>query len=505
MASRLGEAKFGLWFGDGVDLGFGGAGADGGGGDGGSLEVRVPNAFFREWIEGHYARSLIEAGEAVTGRTLPLVFKIRDEAEPPLGDVVSPREAEAEPRTGPGTRRTSTITIPLPGRPDAPIVPGGVPADPPAQAPFPPLPDADRPPSSRTRGPAGGGRAPARPARTLDDFIAGPNSRLALAAAREMGASAGADFSPLVVHGGVGLGKTHLLEGIGQALRQAHPNLHVLHVTAEAFTNSFLEAMRTGALHGFRARFRNVGALIIDDVHFLAAKRATQDEFLHTFNALAERGAPIVASCDQHPRLLSRLSDELITRFLGGMVVRLEAPDLATRRAILKAKADARGIDVPAAVLDYIAEHLRSSVRELEGALHTVIAHALLAGKRLDLALARSALRDTIRHTAQAVALRDVERAVCDLFQIDADALKSESRARAQAYPRMMAMYLARKRVGAAYSEIGRYFGGRNHSTVISAEKKVLSWLRDEEKSSLLPGFESVAAVVADLERSLGA
>jgi len=155
-------------------------------------------------------------------------------------------------------------------------------------------------------------------------------------------------------------------------------------------------------------------------------------------------------------------------------------------------------------VLGYVAEHLRASVRELEGALHSLIAHAVLTGKRLDLALAKTALRDTIRHTAQAVALRDVERAVCQLFQIDGETLKSDSRARALAYPRMLAMYLARKHTGAAYSEIGRYFGGRNHSTVISAEKKVLGWLRDEERNGLLAGFEMVSEVLAALERVIG-
>ena len=201
--------------------------------------------------------------------------------------------------------------------------------------------------------------------------------------------------------------------------------------------------------------------------------RATQSEFLHTFNALIERGAPIIMTADQHPRRISRLSDELITRFLGGMVVKLDPPDMITRRAILQARSEARGVDIPAAVLDYIAEHLRSSVRELEGALHSVIAHALLTSKRLDLELARTALRDTIRHTSSAVGLRDIERVVCQLFQVDAESLRSESRARAVAYPRMLAMYLARKHTGAAYSEIGRYFGGRNHSTVMSAEKKV--------------------------------
>ena len=186
------------------------------------------------------------------------------------------------------------------------------------------------------------------------------------------------------------------------------------------------------------------------------------------------------------------------------MVVKLDAPDLSTRRAILQSKSMARGVSVPATVLDYIAEHLRTSVRELEGALYSVIAHALLTGKRLDLTLAKTALRDTIRHTAQSVGLREVERAVCQLFQIDADAIKSDNRARALAYPRMVAMYLARKHTGAAYSEIGRYFGDRNHSTVISAEKKVLGWLSDEERSAFLPGFESMADILADLERTLG-
>src|SRR5207302_1502360 len=160
-------------------------------------------------------------------------------------------------------------------------------------------------------------------------------------------------------------------------------------------------------------------------------------------------------AADQHPRLIARLTDELATRFLGGMVVKMDAPDPATRRAILKAKALARGVDVPDAVIAYIAEHLRASVRELEGALHSLIAHAMLTGKRLDLNLARSALRDTIRHTSQAVALRDVERAVCGLFGIDPEALKSESRARALTFPRMLAMFLSRKHTGAAYSEIG--------------------------------------------------
>jgi chromosomal replication initiator protein len=466
VAERVGEARYGLWFGEGVRLGI----------DGDALEVGVPNAFFREWIQGHFAGNLIAAAEEVTGRALRLAFRVADEAGPDLGHVID--------LPSPEERRRPTVTVPL--------KPKGTPS--PAPAPSPPSPKLppERPRSSN------------RPPRRLDDFVTGGCNRLAHAAARELVQTAGTTFNPLVIHGGVGLGKTHLLEAIGQALRARHPGLKLIQTTAEAFTNSFLDAMRTGQLNGFRARFRGAEALIVDDVHFLAAKRATQDEFLHTFNALVAAGVPIVLAADQHPRKIARLTDELATRFLGGMVVKLDAPDLATRRAILKAKALARGVDVPDAVLGYVAEHLRASVRELEGALHSLIAHAVLTGRRLDLTLAKSALRDTIRHTAQAVALRDVERAVCQLFEVDAEALKSDSRTRVLTFPRMLAMFLARKHVGAAYSEIGRFFGGRNHSTVISAEKKVLGWLRDEGRIPLLAGFESVGDVLAALERTLG-
>jgi chromosomal replication initiator protein len=503
MRDRLGAARFGLWFGDTVRLGLSG--------DGDSLEVRVPDAFFREWIRSHYASSLLEAAEAVVGRSIPLSIRITDEAEPPLGDVVEPTPAYPEPDSDP--HRTGGVTIPLPGGPSTPsAVPGPPPGTPGTSnptGPFPLQPPDPQPPPRRMQVKPNAtivtsSGLSSRTVRRLEDFVTGTGNRLAHAAAREMAHSAGRAFNPLVIHGAVGLGKTHLLEGIAHALRQSHPNLHVAQFTAEAFTNSFLDAMRTGSLTGFRSRYRGAGGLIVDDVHFLAAKRATQDEFLYTFNALFDKGAPIVLAADQHPRLIARLTDELVTRFLGGMVVKIEPPDLATRRAILESRARARGVDVPETVLVYIAEHLRSSVRELEGALNAVIAQALFTGKRLDLNVAKTALRDTIRHTSQAVRLRDVEQAVCQLFQVSADALKSDNRTRALAYPRMMAMYLARKHIGASYSEIGQFFGGRNHSTVISAEKKVEGWLRAEERTGLLPGFETVGDLVADLERILG-
>lgn len=484
VAERIGGGRYGLWFGEGVRLGV----------EGDALEVGVPNAFFREWIQGHFAGNLIEAAAAVTGRSLRLTFRVDDEAAPRVGHVIEP--------SAPDGRQPPTVTIPL--------GPGPGPSSPPPPS-SPSSPRVLPPPSSdRPRmGPAAAAAAPAashvRPLRRLDDFVTGPCNRLAHAAATEMAQALGGSFNPLVIHAGIGLGKTHLIEGVGHALRARRPGSRVVHVTAEAFTNGFLDALRHGNLPAFRSRFRSAEAFLVDDAHFVAAKRATQDEFLHTFNALVADGVPVVLATDRHPRQIARLTDELATRFLGGMVVKLDAPDVATRRAILRAKAAARGVDVPGPVLDYVAEHLRASVRELEGALHSLIAHAVLTGRRLDLNLARAALRDTIRHTAAAVGLRDVERAVCSLFTVDPEALRSDGRARALAYPRMLAMYLARKHTGAAYSEIGRFFGGRNHSTVISAEKKVAGWLRDEQQSPPLAGFETVAEALASLERALGA
>ena len=474
VAERIGESRFGLWFGEGVHLGV----ADD------ALEVGVPNAFVREWIRGHFAGNLIEAAHAVTGRSLRLRFHVADEAPPPLGHVVSPRPEPDHRPSGPGGG-TDHPTIPLP-------------------APTPPRALIDTPAPAPTPAPTSTIPAPGRPPKRLDDFIAGPGNRLALAAAVELVQTGGASFNPLVIQGGTGLGKTHLLEGIAAALRSRNPGLRVVSITAESFTNGFLDAMRHGTLNAFRSKYRGAGALLVDDVHFLAAKKATQDEFLHTFNALVAAGVPIVLTADNHPRQIARLSDELATRFLGGMVVRVDAPDPATRRLILQSKATARGVSLPDAVVSYVAEHLRGSVRELEGALHSLLAHAVLVGKRLDLALARVALRDTIRHTARSIALKDVERVVCQLFGIEPDALKADNRARSVAYPRMLAMHLARKHAGAAYSEIGRFFGNRNHSTVISAERKVEGWLRDESQNGILPGFETMADILQALERALG-
>jgi chromosomal replication initiator protein len=498
VSDRVGATRFALWFGGNVRLGLNR--------EGDSLIVRVPDSFFRDWIERHYTPSLIDAVEAVVGRQMRISVEVDGESEQYPDDVAKAVSGPPEP-----SRKLPLVK----GLPTSP------PGDPKVPAPLTAVLSIPVSPKSLAFDPSGVNHtrrvetastsdslilpeSSRRPFRRLEDFVAGPGNRMALAAAAEMARTAGFAFNPLMIHSAIGLGKSHLLEGINHSLRQVHPRLQIIQLNAEAFTNSFLESMRSGTLNGFRARFRGAGGLIVDDVQFLAAKRATMIEFLYTFDALYNKGAPIILAADQHPRQISRLTDELVTRFLAGMVVSVESPDLITRQAILRAKATARGVEVPEVVVAYIAEHLRASIRELEGALYTVIAQAILTGRRLDLTLAQSALRDSIRHTTASIGVRDVERVVCNLFQIKADAIKSESRAQALAYPRMIAMFLCRKHLGAAYSEIGRYFGGRNHTTVIAAEKKVNKWLKSEKRLVLLPGFETVADLLSDLERALG-
>jgi chromosomal replication initiator protein len=499
VSDRVGATRFALWFGGNVRLGLNR--------EGDSLIVRVPDSFFRDWIERHYTSSLTDAVEAVIGHRLRVSVQIHGDCAQLARDEREP--LSNRPETSINSQLVAQVPTSLAGDPKYPapftaVLNGPASATNPALE----LSEISRPGRGETPLPFVGLILPEssrRPLRSLEDYITGPGNRLAHAAAAEMARTAGHTFNPLMIHSAIGLGKSHLLEGINHSFRQLHPRLQIVQMSAEAFTNGFLESMRSGTLSGFRTRFRGAGGLIVDDVQFLAAKRATMVEFLYTFNALYEKGAPIILSADQHPRQISRLTDELMTRFLAGMVVRIESPDLTTRQAILQAKATARGVEVSEAVIAYIAEHLRASVRELEGALHTVITQSILTGRRLDLTLAQSALRDSIRHTTVSIGMRDVERVICNLFQVKAEAIKSESRAQALAYPRMIAMYLCRKHIGAAYSEIGRYFGGRNHTTVIAAERKVIKWLKSEKRIVLLPGFETVADVLSDIERSLGA
>lgn len=307
----------------------------------------------------------------------------------------------------------------------------------------------------------------------LSDFVKGPCNELALTAAHQICDSADANFNPLLFHGPVGTGKTHLLEGIYRRLRRENRDLQVVYLTSEAFANYFTDALRNHTLPSFRQRFRTVDILLVDDVDFLEGKRVIQEEFLHTFKQLVSHGRQVVLTGNKHPRLSTKLSDELKTRFLSGMVCRMEAPDAATRKEIVFQKARRLSGQFSDDALNFVADRFRNNVRELEGALNCLQTYYCMTGKRVRLGAAQQVLADLERDCIRVIRMADVEEAVCNLFGIEASCLKSSKRGRTVSQPRMLAMYLARKHTHAAYSEIGGYFGGRNHSTVISAEKRV--------------------------------
>jgi chromosomal replication initiator protein len=309
--------------------------------------------------------------------------------------------------------------------------------------------------------------------------------------------------NPLVLYGPVGTGKTHLLEGIYAGLRRGRPDWRVLYVTAEDFTNRFVQALFHGKLAGFRKHFRDCDALLLDDLHFLARKRASHEEFLHTLDALQADGRQVVVTCDCHPKLADVFLPELTDRLLGGALWGLAPPNAETRLEILRAKAARGEAALPEEVLRFLAEQLRGNVRELEGALHGVRHYARVAGRPIDVGLAREALGDLLRHAVRLVQLADVDAAVCRVLRLEKGALQAKQRAWAVSHPRMVAMYLARKHTAASYGDVGQYFGGRNHSTAVAAEKKVRQWL--EEKGELALGERRlrVQEVIELVEREL--
>jgi chromosomal replication initiator protein len=338
----------------------------------------------------------------------------------------------------------------------------------------------------------------------LSDFVVGPCNRVAHASALSVVEGPGQGPNPLVLHGTVGTGKTHLLEGIYAGIRRTRPEWNVRFATAEEFTNGFLHAMHGGKLAAFRRRFRECDALLVDDLNFLAAKRATCEEFLHTFDALHAENRQVVVTCDCHPRLTDEFTAEMTDRLLGGAVWGLVPPDTETRLAILRARAIRLGEPAaPDSVLHYLAEKLRGNVRELDGALHTLRHYTVVTGKPMDRALADEVLADLLRHAVRVVLLADIDCALCRVLKLESGVLQAKQRVWAVSHPRMLAMYLARKHTAASFGEIGLHFGGRNHSTAVAAEKKVRTWLRDDGVLCLGERTIKVREVVELVEREL--
>lgn len=337
----------------------------------------------------------------------------------------------------------------------------------------------------------------------LAEYIAGPSTEIALTACKQVAIAPGLQFNPLYLHGAVGTGKSHLLEGICRQLRRSHPSLQVVLITAEGFANYFTQSLRDRTLPSFRQKFRGVDLLLVDDIDFFESKRVFQEEFLHTLADLIDHRRQVVMTGDRHPRLLPKLGDDLISRMQSGLVCRLETPDAETRRKIVTAKAQRLDGEFAPEALDFIADRFTGSVRELEGALNCLQTYFTMTHKRITQSTARQVLADLERDCLRIVRLADVERVVCQLFGLRPKDLKSDSRVRTLAQPRMLAMFLARKHTPSAYSEIGQHFGGRNHSTVMSAERKVQGWLEENASVRIASQDWTIGEIVSTLEQQL--
>ncbi len=325
---------------------------------------------------------------------------------------------------------------------------------------------------------------PRRRFATLDKFVAGSGNQLALASA-QMAAERPGSLTPLIFFGSTGCGKTHLLEGIWSAARTRHRAANIVYLSAEQFTTYFVEALRGSGLPSFRRKYRGVDLLMIDDLQFLVGKRATLVELLHTIDALLREGRQLVFGADRAPGDLRELGPELTTRLAGGMVCRLEPPDLQTRCELVRQFAGRLEIALSDDVAQLVATQVTTGVRELSGAVNRLHAASRMLGRPISLALAEEALAELLRHTARAVRLGDIEKAVCDVFGLSDESLQSSQRTKSVSTPRMLAMWLARKHTRAGLSEIGQFFGRRSHSTVISAHKRVTDWMAQQSEIEL--------------------
>ncbi len=316
----------------------------------------------------------------------------------------------------------------------------------------------------------------------LADFVVGPSNQLAYNAAQSVVEEPASRFNPLFIHGDCGLGKTHLLQGISNAIYSRHPEATFIYLSGEEFTNRFVLSLKSGKLDLFRGRFRSCDVLIIDDIHFLANKKASQEEFLHTFNAIDAIGKQIVLASDTHPKLMQNFSDSLTSRFVSGMVVKIENPTYETRCAILMKRAEKMGKSVPMPVIEFIADNIRTNVRELEGALLKVVAYAALSKEPVSMAITQEALQGHISQIDPIVRVSDIESKVARFFNMTPADIRSNRKTRTVSLARSLAMYLTRKHTNMSFPEIGRYMGNKNHATVILACRKIESYLADNAK-----------------------
>ena len=322
---------------------------------------------------------------------------------------------------------------------------------------------------------------------TFESFVVGPSNRFAQAASMAVAESPAKAYNPLFIYGPVGLGKTHLMQAIWQEILKRSSSIKVLYITSEKFTNQLINAIKTGTTIKFREKYRNVDVLLIDDIHFIAGKEATMEEFFHTFNALYDAHKQIVVSSDKPPKDISHLEERLVSRFEWGLVTDIQPPDFETRTAILRSKAEREGLDIPDSVTFFIADKIKSNIRELEGALIRVVAYSKLVGKEsVDESIAQDVLKDMIVETQRKITVDLIQRRVAEYFEIRPSDMTAKRRSKNVVYPRHIAMYLSREMTGLSFPEIGEQFGGRDHTTVLHAYGKIKKDIKKDQKAKSL-------------------
>ena len=402
--------------------------------------IGVPNAFAREWLENKYRSHVRASLQRLVGRTVDVRFITVPGGAAPAGTGQRPANPAY---SGQNVESSSHPVTPV------------------------------APPSER-RSESSPVTAILNPRYTFATFVVGSNNRLAHAAALSVAERPGHSYNPLFVYGGSGLGKTHLMHAIGHAVLTRHPKKRVAYATSEKFTNEFINSIRGQKSEEFRERYRRIDVLLIDDIQFIAGKEGTQEEFFHTFNAIHEEGKQIIMSSDRPPKAIPQLEDRLRSRFEWGLIADISAPDLETRTAILRAKAEAANVAVPPPVIDFLAQRIVSNIRELEGALTRIVAYATLNAVAVTTELAQTMLQNILYNPRrQSLSPERIVETVAKYYGVPSDQLRGKARDKQIVLPRQIAMYLMREETEAPLLRIGEALGGRDHSTILHGCEKI--------------------------------
>jgi chromosomal replication initiator protein len=390
------------------------------------IVLEVPNKFFKEWIDDHYPGIIADTVQQCLNKKIPIEYKLFERKEEA---VLKKIENKRESRRAKLASRGIFLS----------------------------------------------------PKFTFDTFVIGASNQFAHAASRAVADAPGKAYNPLFIYGGVGLGKTHLMNAIGNKIIDNHPNIKMMYAPAEQFTNEFVYSMRNDKMDQFKSKYRGLDVLIIDDIQFIAGKSGTQEEMFHTFNALYDTHKQIIFSSDRLPKDISPITERLRSRFGMGLIADIQIPDVETKMAILGKKCEMEGLELPEDVSFYLASKIKSNIRDLEACMIRLGAHSSLTGKEITIEMAKNVLKDLIHDEEKALTVEYVQKIVCEYFGLRVQDIKAKKRTRDIAFPRQVAMYLSKFLTDSSLSEIGKGFGGKDHSTVIHACKLIGARMKEDE------------------------